>query len=176
MEKYFKAMTDDMESMYGGTRTKWEIGRWYTNKGDSRCHRNGFHCAENPMDCVRVYKSLEGTRFFEVEIAGNIDDEGNEVSASRIRLKRELTPEELIVEMLRYAIRHPKDERLKNGKDATGHFAIVMSDTPVIAVSETPMFVGMIKTEDGRVARARAFRFDEPGVYTMEDEDETESD
>ena len=46
------------------------------NKTDqANCRKNGFHCAENPMDCLDYYSDWKNSVYYEVDAAGDIDED-----------------------------------------------------------------------------------------------------
>lgn len=173
METCYKGFNEELQSTRGRGVFQWEIGKWYEADGDAKCHRNGFHCAENPLDCLRVYPYNGQNRYFLVEIDGEIDDEGSEISASRMRLVEELTIEELLIEAVRYAVRHPKDnQRLGTGEQCRRNdVVIVLSENPVVHVQEAPVYAGMIQiNQDGKPIKARAFKLEHKGIFGIEGE------
>ena len=38
----------------------------------ANCRENGFHCAENPLDCLSYYSSLEHSEYYIVNAGGDI--------------------------------------------------------------------------------------------------------
>ena len=41
----------------------------------ARCHERGFHCAENPLDCLVYYPSWESSEYYLVEAKGDLDED-----------------------------------------------------------------------------------------------------
>lgn len=41
----------------------------------ANCRENGFHCAENPLDCLSYYSSLEHSEYYIVNAGGDIDED-----------------------------------------------------------------------------------------------------
>lgn len=41
----------------------------------ANCAANGFHCAENPLDCLSYYPNLENSEYYLVDAGGDIDED-----------------------------------------------------------------------------------------------------
>lgn len=41
----------------------------------ANCRENGFHCAEDPLDCLSYYSSLEHSEYYIVNAGGDIDED-----------------------------------------------------------------------------------------------------
>lgn len=86
------------------------------NKTDqANCRKNGFHCAENPMDCLDYYSDWKNSVYYEVDAAGDIDEDeiDSKISCTEMQLVKRLTIEQLLFEGLIYMVEHP--ERNWNG-------------------------------------------------------------
>lgn len=129
----------------------------------------GFHCCENPFECLRYY-ALDGeNRFFVVEAAGDIDeDEDERIACTRITLVKELTPFELALEGMRYMVSHPMRQRWQqSGRGVTvmpdraeakqkGSIAIARGGHPVVTGVEGSI-LGLILETDGMITEAKLF-------------------
>lgn len=75
----------------------------------ANCRENGFHCAENPFDCLKYYPDWKNSRYYMVEAGGDLDEDGDDskISCTRLRLIRELTLYELLAAGLVYMGKHP---------------------------------------------------------------------
>ena len=76
----------------------YEVGKTFHQDGEIKCCLNGFHACTNPLDVFNYYYGkLEELRFAEVELSGEMDfdDDDSKVSASDIRIVRELKVQEL---------------------------------------------------------------------------------
>ena len=45
----YKGFDKDLSCTAGGNRFQYELGTW-NEETEANCARNGFHCAENPLD------------------------------------------------------------------------------------------------------------------------------
>lgn len=79
----------------------------------ANCRANGFHCAENPLDCLRYYPDWQNSVYYVVKAEGDLDEDGEDskISCTHITLLKELSMQELLLHALAYMVRHPRRER-----------------------------------------------------------------
>ena len=70
--KAYKAMNMDMTCR----GFQYEVGKTYNHEGDIELCKKGFHACKYPTDVLDYY-DVESSRFFVVELSGNIQEEGN---------------------------------------------------------------------------------------------------
>lgn len=129
----------------------------------------GFHCCENPFECLAYYSFDGQNRFWAVEAAGSIDEDGIErISCTKITLIEELTPLKFALEGMKYIIKHPareKWEQLHTGvkvcrdraeSKKTDHIAIARGRHPVVSGVEGSI-LGLIAENEGVITGARLF-------------------
>lgn len=81
---------------------------------ESKTGRNGFHCCENPFECLGYYAMNGKNRFFMVEASGDINEDGSErIACTRITLLKELDAKGLALYGMKYIIKHPDREKWK---------------------------------------------------------------
>lgn len=74
----------------------------------SKTARTGFHCCENPFECLTYYRFDGKNRFFRVEASGDIDeDDKNRIACTEITLLKELSPLEFALSGMQYIVEHP---------------------------------------------------------------------
>lgn len=63
----------------------------------ANCRENGFHCAENPLDCLSYYSSLEHSEYYIVNAGGDIDEDEHDskIACTELTVIKRLTKEEL---------------------------------------------------------------------------------
>lgn len=106
----YKGFHKNLTCTMGKETYQYEVNKWYEEK-EANCVKNGFHCCENPLDCLAYYPLNGDNRFFLVEAAGDINEDGEDkISCTRIRLLKELTPVDIAVHAARYMFRHPARE------------------------------------------------------------------
>ncbi len=76
----------------------------------ANCRQNGFHCAENPLDCLFYYSNWRKSVYYEVEAAGDLDEDDmdSKISCTEMRLVRRLSLEQLLLAAAAYMVEHPK--------------------------------------------------------------------
>lgn len=108
--KAFKGFTEDLWSKLGNGQEEscsFSIGET-KEVPESKTARNGFHCCENPFECLTYYAMDGKNRFFRVEAAGDIDEDKDErIACTKITLLEELTPKAFALEGMKYIIEHP---------------------------------------------------------------------
>lgn len=59
---------------------------------EANCRQNGFHCAENPLDCLVHYPNWKKSTYFIVKAFGDLDedDQDTKISCTKIELIEEL--------------------------------------------------------------------------------------
>lgn len=144
----------------------------------------GFHCCENPFECLRYYQFNGENRFFVVEAGGDIDeDEDERIACTRITLVEELTSLQFAVEGMLYMITHPARQsweqtrsgvRVAKGRaEAYGknHIAIARGEHPIVSGVEGSI-LGLIREQDGVITGVKLFvaTAEQAGrMYTLND-------
>lgn len=83
---------------------------------EANCRANGFHCAENPLDCLSYYGDMEHSEYCLVQPGGDIDEDENDskIACTELTIIKKLEREEFFLHALAYMVDHP--EREWNGK------------------------------------------------------------
>lgn len=133
----YKGFNSKLQAIMGSGRFQFEPGKTYEEQ-ECKCARNGFHCAENPL-CVLTYYNGMDDRYFIVEAAGDInqDGTGSRISCTRLTLKKEITRIQLAALACEYMRRYPEREPESNyverdrGREIeAGDFMIVRGKHP----------------------------------------------
>ena len=138
----FKGFTKDLTCIRGERIFRYEPGVLYT-ADKSKCARTGFHCTENPLECLDWYALGGGNRYYIVEAGGSIDEDGKDakISCTQIRLVEELSIPALVYHALVYMVKHPLRDWEKTGRmlevrrdvaqaDKKGAIAIARGENP----------------------------------------------
>ncbi|RAQ22132.1 hypothetical protein DPQ25_13670 [Hydrogeniiclostridium mannosilyticum] len=102
----------------------------------ANCRKNGFHSAENPLDCLSYY-SFGGSEFYLVDAGGDIDEDGTDskISCTELRILKQLSKKEFFLHALAYMVDHPHREWNSHvdADRATAHngFAVVRGFDPL---------------------------------------------
>ena len=104
---------------------------------EANCAKNGFHSAENPLDCITYSGKIKDSVYCIVEVTGDMDedDRDSKIASTELRIIKELTLEELFLHALAFMVDHPKrDWSTHVSKDratAYGGFAVVRGSDPI---------------------------------------------
>ena len=165
----FKGFTDDLRSILGNGNKEtctFQPGITMTEER-SKTGSGGYHCCENPFDCLSYYSMDGKNRFFKVEAAGDIDeDEQGRIACTQITLLEELNSLGLAFEGLIYMIEHPGREKWQQNRmnvtvaadmaeaKASGHIAIARGVNPKVRGPEGSI-LGILKEEDGGIVESK---------------------
>lgn len=136
----YKAFNARLQATMGKGTFQFAAGETY-EETECKCAANGFHCAENPLCTLRYYPGMDD-RFFLVEAAGDINQDGNgsRISCTRITLLKELTRPQLAAHACLYMQRYPDRDmesgyvvRDKGSCRKDGDFIIVRGKSPMAA-------------------------------------------
>lgn len=168
----YKGFTPELTSRMGDGIKKnctFKPGMTKRAKG-SKTAKEGYHCCENPFDCLGYYPLDGKNRFFVVDAAGDIDeDKDGRISCTKITLLRELSLSEFAVEGMLYIIKHPQREGWQQSyynckvwqdsakAEGEGCIAIARGERPRVKGAAGAV-VGMILEKDGEILAAKAVR------------------
>lgn len=167
----FKGFTESLCSRLGDGRKEncsFRTGETKTVP-ESRTARSGFHCCENPFDCLQYYPFDGKNRFFKVEAAGDIDEDGSgRIACTRITLLEELSPVRFALEGMKYMISHPAREGWQQDHSGvkvaadyadsarSGGIAIARGKAPVVMGAEGSM-LGLMVEAGGEITNCKLF-------------------
>lgn len=149
----------------------------------SKCAGTGFHCTENPLECLDWYPLGQGNRYFLVEAGGSLDEDGwdAKIACTQIKLVKELSVYALVGHAMVYMVKHPLRPWEKSGhmlsvaRDKAeakmpGAVAIARGKCPKVK-GETGAILGLIKETGEGIVSAKLFTAGKearPGVwYTL---------
>ena len=116
---------------------QFHMGLNITDKAN--CRANGFHCAENPLDCLSYYPDMNQAEYYIVEAGGDIDEDewDSKIACTHLNIIKQLTMEEFFLHSLAYMVDHPKREwnsRVHKDKGETHNgYVIVRGIDPAAA-------------------------------------------
>jgi len=140
----------------------------YTTKDNAKCVSHGFHCAENPLDCLTYYPNMNQSVYYVVEATGDIHEDGSDskLSCTELKLIKKLSIEEFVYCALIFVAKHPErdygrhiktDEGISNSKE----FVIVRGKNPK-AKGPVGSVLGLIQEykKSNRIKGINFFRVD----------------
>lgn len=135
----------------------------------ANCVQNGFHCAENPLDCLTYYPHWDSSEYWIVDAGGDVHEDGSDTKISCTELKciKKLTLNEFLIESIRYMFNHPYREwahcvrKNKGIANKSDKFVLVRGKNP-IAKGDKGTVIGLLK--EYRTNK----KIREVGLYTID--------
>ncbi len=124
----------------------------------ANCRANGFHGAENPLDCLSYYSDMSNAVFYLCEALGDIDEDDvdSKVSCTHLVLEKKLSVFEFVAEALIYAKTHPNrplhSKIVQDRGYASENFVIVSGKNPVAAGKLGTVLGYVVKLGNGTIA------------------------
>lgn len=160
---------------------RFRMGLNKTEKAN--CVANGFHSAENPLDCLTYYPNVQRSEYYLVECGGDIDEDGcdSKIACTELTIHRRLSMEEFLLYGLMYMMDHPhrpwSPAVRANSARANGGFAVVRGKNPVACGAKGDL-LALAKEERGssRIERIALIYLDGKDMkpYTWYDIDSCE--
>ena len=103
----------------------------------ANCRQNGFHCAENPLDCLTYYPDMDEAEYYVVNAGGDLDEDevDSKISCTELTVIKKLNREDFFLNGLAYMVDHPLREwssRVRKERaEAVDGYAIVRGVDPV---------------------------------------------
>lgn len=165
----YKGFTKELTATKGKGVFEFEVGPTYTEEA-CKTVRNGFHCCENPFECLTYYPLNGSNRYFLVYAGGNIDeDESERIACTRLTLLKELTLKEFAGHGMTYMVQHPMRDKWEKGytgikvakeqAEATekNNIAIARGKNPRVRGVEGAILGLLLEPVKGEIASARLF-------------------
>jgi len=114
---------------------QFRMGLNITEKAN--CHANGFHCAENPLDCLSYYSDMDQSEYCLVDAGGDVDEDeiDSKIACTELMIIKKLEREEFFLHALAYMVDHPAREWNFNVQKDRGQaqhgYAVVRGTDPV---------------------------------------------
>jgi len=114
---------------------QFAMGLNVTDKAN--CRANGFHCAENPLDCLSYYSDMSRSEYYLVDAGGDIDEDGHDskIACTHLTILHKLDLKDFLLHALAYMADHPRrtwNHHVQKGRGvASGGYAIVRGIDPV---------------------------------------------
>lgn len=168
----YKAFNKNLTCTRGKGTFQYEEGKWF-EEPEANCRKNGFHCAENPLDCLTYYGNMEESVYYLVLADGDINEDGNDskISCTRIKLVKRLDKERFVMHAMQYLYQHPERESGRVEADrgtAERDFVIVRGKNPA-ARGKTGTILGLLKEAEGsrQIEEMAVYMAGEQGIEPM---------
>ena len=125
----------------------------------ANCRQNGFHCAENPLDCLTYYPDMERSEYYIVDAGGDIDEDDNDskISCTELTVLKKLTRRDFFFHGLAFMADHPLREWsshvMKDRAEARRGYAVARGIDPVargkigdiLALAKEDAYTGVVE-------------------------------
>lgn len=114
---------------------QFKLGRNITDKAN--CRANGFHCAENPLDCLTYYSNMDQAEYYLVDAGGDVDEDelDSKIACTELNILQMLDRQHFFLHTLAYMVDHPtrawNSQVRKDIATAENGYAIVRGAAPV---------------------------------------------
>ena len=127
----YKAFERGLIATRGNGRYQFKEGENITDKAN--CARNGFHCAEDPLDMFNYYSPSKNIEYRLVQALGDIDEDGTDskIACTRLIVKQELTIEQVAAAALIFWKKNPA--RSREYFEKSGYFKMLRSSDPILS-------------------------------------------
>lgn len=134
---------------------QFRMGLNVTDKAN--CAQNGFHCAEDPLDCLSYYSDMEHSEYCLVNAGGDVDEDGRDsrISCTELTILKRLDREEFFLHALAYMMDHPgrkcSSHVIKNRGEAEKSGYVVVRGVDPVARGKKNSILAFAKEEpDGK--------------------------
>ena len=115
---------------------QFKVGQNVTEKAKAVAY--GFHCAENPLDCLTYYGNMESAEYWIVDAGGDVDEDGSDtkIACTELTILKRLSKEDFVLHALAYMTDKPKREwnrhvQKERGEVSQHGFVIVRGMDPI---------------------------------------------
>lgn len=140
---------------------------------EANCAHNGFHCAENPLDCLSYYRDMNRSEYYLVQPGGDIDEDecDSKIACTELTIVKKLEREEFFLHALAYMVDHPGREWNCHVQRDTGFaesgFAIVRGVDPIASGKKGDILAFAKEMPDsGKIVQVAMTRVDGKKVKT----------
>lgn len=123
---------------------------------EANCAANGFHCAEDPLDCLTYYSNMKRSEYYLVDAGGDVDedDRDSKIACTELTILKKLGREEFFLHALAYMVDHPgrawNHHVQKDSGRAESGFAIVRGADPVASGEKGDILAFAKESPDGQ--------------------------
>lgn len=114
---------------------RFHIGLNKTDKAN--CRANGFHCAENPLDCLTYYSDMNHSEYYLVNAGGDMDEDDidSKIACTELTILQQLDQRQFFLHALAYMVDHPTRDIshyvVRDQGTANNGYAIVRGIDPI---------------------------------------------
>ena len=138
----------------------------------ANCVKNGWHCAEDPADCLRYYPDFKNSVYTIVNVGGDVDEDAvdSKISCTELTILRVLEPADYLLHILLYMAKNPGKACFAdkgNRAETKNGYVVVRGQNPYAKGREGDL-LAMAREENGEIVQIAVLRcgIDVPeGIY-----------
>lgn len=136
---------------------QFQMGLNVTEKAKAVAY--GFHCAEDPLDCLSYYSDMSSSEYYVVDAGGDVNEDGTDtkIACTELTIIKKLTKEEFVMHALAYLVDHAKrdcNRLVKKDKGSVNRygFVIVRGRDPIAMGNKGDILALAKEAADGSIA------------------------
>lgn len=137
------------------------------------CVKEGFHAAENPLDCLSYYGDFDGSECHICYADGDVHEDGSDskISCTRLEIHRRLGKEEFLVHALRFMAKHPRRPlspavSVERGEVSHNGFVVVRGKDPLARGKHIGDYLAFAEEDPaGTVSAVGLYRVDGEEIF-----------
>ena len=133
----------------------------------ANCRENGFHCAEDPLDCLTYYSNMDNSEYYIVNAGGDVHEDGTDtkISCTELTIIKKLSREDLFLHALAFMVDHPKREWSSHvikdkGSAQYRYYAVVRGKDPVASGPKGSILAFAKEDADGNISQIALAKVD----------------
>lgn len=136
---------------------------------EANCTKNGFHCAEDPLDCLTYYSDMDNSEYYIVNAGGDVHEDGSDtkISCTELTIIKKMSRKEFVMHALAFIADHPKrawNARVSRDKAVAANyhkFAIARGRDPVACGPKGSIIAFAKEDESGSVIQVALAEVDD---------------
>ena len=136
----------------------------------ANCVKNGFHCAENPLDCLCYYPNVKTSEYWVVDAGGDIDEDARDskIACTELTTIKKLTLYEYFLHCLSWLAGKPEcrnhSKVSKDHASAACGYAIVYGTYPIAKGNDGDILALLQVDQKGRAISVGIYIVGEQGI------------
>lgn len=133
----------------------------------ANCRENGFHCAEDPLDCLTYYSNMDNSEYYIVNAGGDVHEDGTDtkISCTELTIIKKLSREDFFLHALAFMVDHPKREWSSHvtkdkGSAQYRYYAVVRGKDPIASGPKGSILAFAKEDADGNISQIALAKVD----------------
>ena len=133
----------------------------------ANCRENGFHCAEDPLDCLTYYSNMDNSEYYIVNAGGDVHEDGvdTKISCTELTIIQKLSREDFFLHALAFMVDHPKREWSSHvikdmGSAQYRYYAVVRGKDPIASGPKGSILAFAKEDAEGNISQIALAKVD----------------